>query len=149
MGFIASASLHLQVLEISVRDNEKSKWYHDLMRATIPHLRVFHLMISGHGSRCAYVQAFLDRHPALTDLVLDLPMCCDTEGITLASTFPHLTSFALTAADLGCAPSDFLARHPALTRLRFSTYQAFTLPTVSLPHLRALCARTPCSTASL
>ncbi|KAJ7463931.1 hypothetical protein FB451DRAFT_1403323 [Mycena latifolia] len=61
-----------------------------------------------------------------------------TPRASLTSTFPNPTSFVLTASDLGRSPSDFLARHPTLVRLRFSTYQAFTVPTVSLQHLRAL-----------
>ncbi|KAJ6499491.1 hypothetical protein DFH09DRAFT_1203790 [Mycena vulgaris] len=134
---ISAASAHLKALEISVGDTEVDHW-RTLMLATIPILRVLNLEMAAHGWECTYVQAFLDRHPALEALTLDLPTCCGPEGITLDSTFPNLKSFAMNAPRLIPEDSTFLERHPKLERLRLDTVQTFSIGGAALQNLRAL-----------
>ncbi|KAJ7681277.1 hypothetical protein B0H17DRAFT_1182067 [Mycena rosella] len=136
-GAISAASSHLEALEISVGVTEERDWQ-ILMVGTIPNLRVFDLQMAAHGWECAYLQEFLDKHPSIEDLTLELPTCCGPEGITLESTFPALKAFAMNAPRLTVGDSSFLERHPRLERLRLDTVQQFSLNGQGLHNLRAM-----------
>ncbi|KAF7331466.1 hypothetical protein MKEN_00025400 [Mycena kentingensis (nom. inval.)] len=112
---IALSSPSLRNLDIGLAEPEWTA----LLVPHYPSLRILKVdLSSAHGWPCEELQSMLDsRCPLLEELVIDLPECCGTQGITFATNnHPHLKTLHLTTplqnlTRIQSGGEDFLIRH--------------------------------------